>query len=135
MRKMFLFVLVVFFVGCLPLVVFAEGKNKEDMPMGMKEGPGQGAMGEKDAHKRGPMGSMMQAMMSKSMVATSDGGVVVLAGNRLLKYDKNLELVKEVKIKMESEEMRGKMTGMPMPPQEEGASQPLVPKADKTSEK
>jgi hypothetical protein len=32
------------------------------------------------------------------MVATSDGGVVVMAGGKLIKYDKNLAVVKEVSI-------------------------------------
>ena len=33
-----------------------------------------------------------------NIVATSDGGVVVLVGNKIVKYDKNLNLVKEVTI-------------------------------------
>ena len=32
------------------------------------------------------------------MVATEDGGVVVLAGDRLLKYDKDLNLIKKVTV-------------------------------------
>lgn len=40
--------------------------------------------------------STMPSMMEKSVTATSDGGVVVLAGSKLSKYDKNLKLVKEV---------------------------------------
>jgi len=37
--------------------------------------------------------------MQKQMVAANDGGVIVLAGNKLLKYDKDLNLVKEVEVK------------------------------------
>ena len=35
----------------------------------------------------------------KQMVATSDGGVIVMAGHKLFKYDKDLNLVKEVELK------------------------------------
>ncbi len=36
--------------------------------------------------------------MEKEVVATQDGGVVVLMGGRLLKYDKDLNLVKQVDV-------------------------------------
>ena len=39
---------------------------------------------------------------SSSMVASNDGGVIVLSGNKLYKYDKNLNLVKEAEIKTET---------------------------------
>ena len=44
---------------------------------------------------------MMCPMMGSgiSMVAGPDGGVFVLAGNKLMKYDSNLSLKKEVEIK------------------------------------
>jgi len=44
-------------------------------------------------------------MMKKMMIATSDGGVIVMAGKKLIKYDKDLNLVKEVEIKMDMEKM------------------------------
>ena len=81
----------------------------------------QGAMGEKK-HEMGMMGSMMgdkmgkgmmmHAMMPKQIVASNDGGVIVLAGNKLYKYDKNLVLVKEAEIKVDTEAMRKMMEGM-----------------------
>jgi len=43
------------------------------------------------------MPGMGFAMQTRTMIATSDGGVIVLSGNRLLKFDKDLNLVKEVK--------------------------------------
>jgi mono/diheme cytochrome c family protein len=43
----------------------------------------------------GMMGSMMR---SSSLVAGSDGGVIVLMGNELIKYDNELNLVKQVEI-------------------------------------
>lgn len=48
---------------------------------------------------------MMKSMTEKSVVATNDGGVVILAGNKLMKYDKNLELKKEVEIKCDMKKM------------------------------
>ena len=45
-------------------------------------------------------------MMAKQMVATGDGGIIVLTGNKLLKYDKDLNLIKEVEIKMDMKMMR-----------------------------
>ncbi|MFC1623963.1 hypothetical protein ACFL28_01400 [Candidatus Omnitrophota bacterium] len=59
----------------------------------------------KEAKKGGMKGMMMKKMMEKEMVASGDGGVIVLVGNKLLKYDKDLNLVKEVEIKMDKEGM------------------------------
>jgi hypothetical protein len=50
----------------------------------------------------------MMGMMS-SIVATSDGGVVVMIGNKLYKYDKNLNLVKETEIKLDMKGMQRMM--------------------------
>jgi hypothetical protein len=48
------------------------------------------------------MGHMgMHPMMHSSMVATSHGGVIVMIGPKLLKYDKDLNLVKETEIKID----------------------------------
>jgi len=57
-------------------------------------------------------GMMMKSAMGKVMVATSDGGVVVLAGNKLMKFDKNLALTKEVEIKQDMEGMQKMMMQM-----------------------
>jgi hypothetical protein len=51
-------------------------------------------------------------MMAKTVVATSDGGVVVVVGDRIIKYDKNLNLVKEAEIKMDVGAMQRKMIEM-----------------------
>ncbi len=67
------------------------GGEDQGMMMGGPQGQGEGR------GKMNPM--MMKGMMQKdSLVATSDGGVVVLSGPRLLKYDANLTLVKEVEL-------------------------------------
>jgi hypothetical protein len=60
-----------------------------------------------------PMHSMMcQGMMHKEMVATQDGGVIVMVDNKLLKYDKDVNFVKEVELKIDTEAMQGKMHQM-----------------------
>ena len=46
------------------------------------------------------------------MVATGDGGVIVLAGNKLMKYDADLGLVKEVEVKMPMGPMGGRQCPM-----------------------
>lgn len=55
---------------------------------------------------------MMKSMMERTIVATSDGGVVVAIGNKLFKYDKNLELKKETEIKIDGEAMEKMMMEM-----------------------
>ncbi len=54
--------------------------------------------------------------MPVNIVATSDGGVVVVLGNKLSKYDSNLNFVKEVELKMPKEsELKVPMDKMMMP--------------------
>ena len=64
--------------------------------------------------KSGMMGMcpMMNSMMGRSVVATSDGGVVIVTGNKLTKYDKDLNVVKEVELKMDMEGMQKMMDNM-----------------------
>jgi hypothetical protein len=77
-------------------------------------GSGLAYAGHEEGH--GMMGGkgcpMMGGMMQKSMVATSDGGVVVQSGHKLIKYDKNLNVVKEAEVKMDTEGMHTQMQGM-----------------------
>lgn len=65
------------------------------------------------------------SMMGKAqMVATDEGGVIVLAGNKLMKYDAELNLVKEAEVRMPAGPMGGKqcpMMGKMMAP---GAAEP-----------
>jgi Na+/H+ antiporter NhaB len=51
-------------------------------------------------------GMMMKKMMEKQMVATKDGGVVVMVGKKLFKYDRNLNLVKEVELNIDYKAMK-----------------------------
>lgn len=91
MKKMILAVLVL--ALWVPAPAFAEEMKKEEMPgMSMEKSTGMSMPG---------MGKMRCSMMGKTqMVATDEGGVIVLAGNKLSKYDADLNLVKEVEIKM-----------------------------------
>ena len=94
----------------VPAFAFSEEKSTA-MDTSMKMGKGM-EMGKGMGMGRG-MGcncGKMCMMLQKQMVSTSDGGVIVLAGNKLYKYDKNLNLVKEVEIKMDVEGMK-KMMG------------------------
>ena len=72
---------------------FAIAEEMQEMENGQQGGGMQGMGGEKK------MNPMMMGMMHKdSMIATSDGGVIVMSGPRLIKYDKDLTLVKEVEL-------------------------------------
>jgi predicted lipid-binding transport protein (Tim44 family) len=65
----------------------------------------EGQMGQQQQMMgQGMKGGMMRGMMSGQMVAASDGGVIVMMGNKLMKYDKDLNLKKEVEIKMPKKE-------------------------------
>ena len=58
----------------------------------------------------GCMPHMMGMMrMMGHLVSTSDGGVVVMMGNKLYKFDKNLNLKKEVEMKIDMKSMKGSM--------------------------
>jgi hypothetical protein len=56
--------------------------------------------------------AMCQSMMSKSLVATNDGGVILMTGCQLVKYDKDLNKVKEVQIEVDMDKMKDKMQSM-----------------------
>lgn len=76
------------------------------------------------------MGMMCPMMGGKSsMIASADGGVIVLMGNKLMKYDANLDLVKEVELKMPM--MGGKNRPMKEKTEKEQAESPAV-KAEPT---
>lgn len=101
------------------------------MPGAQKPGQGGASMGKGMGANMGmkghrmmmsdscPMGGMMMhGMFERTMVPTSDGGVVVMVGNQLYKFDKNLALKKEAAIKVDTakirEAMREAMQACPM---------------------
>jgi hypothetical protein len=119
MRKAILIALVMLLL--VPALTFSQEKAEEGTTMGkgMMMQKEMAKPAEKDAmqgkhEKMGMMGIMgsMGMMMKKEMVATPDGGVIVMAGNKLLKYDKDLNLLKEVEIKMDFEGMKKTMEKM-----------------------
>jgi hypothetical protein len=71
-------------------------------------------MGERKGDKKwdkecqdSPMCHMNKMMMGeKKLVATQDGGAVLMMGNKLIKYDAQLNIIKEVEIKIDMEEMK-----------------------------
>lgn len=67
--------------------------------------------GMKDGRMMGMHGMMMK-MMDRNVVATSDGGVVIVSGSKMTKFDKDLNLVKEVELKMDMEGMQKMMGDM-----------------------
>ena len=94
--------------------VFAEETKKEEMPAMSMNGPMGMSMNKPAGMSTGmPMGMPMGSMMGKTqMVATDEGGVIVLAGNKLMKYDADLNLVKEADVKMPMGPMGGKQCPM-----------------------
>lgn len=122
--------LAIFAVGMsVSFFVFAANKDepKRDaaehsgmpMPPDMEHGGGMG-MGSRSSMMNSMM--MMQVMREKSIVSTSDGGVLVVIGNQMMKYDKDLNLVKEAELKIDMDKLRGGIGGMmpSQPPMREG---------------
>ena len=103
MKKILCAVTVLSLLMALP--AFAEEAKKEEMPgMSMEKPMGMPMSG---------MEKMCRSMMGKAqMVATDEGGVIVLAGQKLMKYDADLNLVKEAEIKMPMSPMGGKQCPM-----------------------
>jgi hypothetical protein len=78
---------------------------------GMGQGGMGGMMGGTDSSS---MHGMMMHMMKPSYVFnTSDGGFVVFMGNKILKYDKDLNLKKEVQMKVDTTGMGEMMKQCP----------------------
>lgn len=74
--------------------------------MMQKEMMGRGMMDTNDMPwGRGGMHPMAGMICNSSLAATEDGGAIVMMGNKLMKYDKDLNLVKEVEIKIDWEKM------------------------------
>ncbi|MDP2921010.1 MAG: hypothetical protein Q8O12_01390 [Candidatus Omnitrophota bacterium] len=74
-------------------------------------------MGQEKWDKKDKMGCPMchmhkMMMCGKELLATQDGGVVLMMGNKLIKYDAGMNLVKEVEIKMDMEAMKNMMEEM-----------------------
>jgi len=65
-------------------------------------GGGMRGMGGMMMGDSGQMCSMMMHFGIRQVVATQDGGIVVVSGNKLMKYDSGLNLKKEVEVKIDT---------------------------------
>lgn len=83
-----------------------EMTGKHEM-MNKKEMGEAGMMGSHDM-----CGTMMSSMMGHCMVPSGDGGVIVMMGDKLQKYDRDLNLVKEVQVAIDMEHMSARMAQM-----------------------
>lgn len=123
MKKLTYLIMTVVVVGLATRFVFAEEMKGPLKGNGME---GKGMMMGKEMRGDGMMDGGMMKMMkmmhmhgmmmrSSTMVSSNDGGVIVLSGNKLYKYDKNLKLVGEAEVKMEKDGMgMGMMKNCPM---------------------
>jgi hypothetical protein len=53
--------------------------------------------------------AMWQHAMKKEIIASGDGGVIIMTDGKLYKYDKDLNLVKDVELTKINEDMKAKM--------------------------
>jgi len=83
--------------------------------------------------RMGMMGCPCAMMGKTQMVATEDGGVIVLAGNKLMKYDADLGLVKEVEVKMPAGSMGGRQCPMMGKMMDRGAAPEVAESQEKTA--
>jgi hypothetical protein len=87
------------------------GKQDKSKEM-MHKGKMHEAMSHEGMMGMCPMHSMMcERMMETEIVATQDSGVVVMAAGKLYKYDKDLNLVKEIELKS-GQDMKAMMGNM-----------------------
>ena len=90
-------------------------EGKEGMMSGGMKGKmmkGGGMMGRGGMMQMCPMHKMMESMAVPTLVATKDGGVVVMLGGKLYKYDRNLNLKHEVELKIGMADMQKMMIPM-----------------------
>ena len=91
------------FAGSVWAAEHGPGMHQRHNMHGKREMAGKKAM-KRDMSKM--QDRMMGGMMKRQVVATEDGGVIIVAGNLLLKYDENLELVKKTSIDISAEDMQ-----------------------------
>ena len=122
----FSFIVLGFSAGIfLGTLAFAEYQEMQQPGQDREE---QGARGGKE---KGMKNQMMKGMHQQpSMVATADGGVIVLSGPKLAKYDGQLNLVKEVELRPSHKPMN-KIGGMEAAAAQDGGYQePMNQAAD-----
>jgi hypothetical protein len=107
-----LVVAVVAVVAAITAVAFSQGAPPMNAPgpmpgpapmgpgMSMGPGMGMGMMGQCPV-----CGAMMGGMMGRGGIVAVDKAIYVMAGNQLIKYNQNLELVRTAEIKMDMARM------------------------------
>jgi outer membrane lipoprotein-sorting protein len=115
-KRSFLMIIGISFVVLVTVGAQAFAEDMQDVmdntTMMDKDITGKSCQGYEAMEMNHMKGIMMKDMMEKSLVATNDGGVIVLAGNTLTKYDKDLNLLKEVEVKMDMARMQKEMKEM-----------------------
>ncbi len=116
MKKTLISVLILAVLSFAPSLSFAQkAMMKEEGKASEQEKPVGERMPMKHGMKDGmcPLCSMtMGSMMKREVVASGDGGVIILSGNKLSKYDKDLNLVKEIELPNPMDTMGEKMADM-----------------------
>ena len=112
MKKGFIAITAVFVIGMSGLAL----AQMDDKGNGMTNKDNKGSMMGGGMMDKGMMmqmhGMMMKmgAMMNKTAFATTDGGFVVVSADKITKYDKDINVVKEVELKNDMDAMQ-KMMG------------------------
>jgi hypothetical protein len=109
MKKTIIITTVALLVAAAYLVSPSEGKGwfEKDKTEKCKMEKGKPMMGMCPMHKM-----MSEHMMKKEIVADGDGGVIIMACGKLYKYDKDLNLVKDVELTKIHEDAKAKMEEM-----------------------
>lgn len=89
--------IILLIVIMLPLIGWTEeAKGMKEKDMGMRD------IGMKGMISTCPEHAMMMSMMMKrTMLMTNDGGVIIMMGNKLIKFDKDLNMVKKAQIDLD----------------------------------
>lgn len=117
MKKIMALMVVTALIVSAGMAPAAEQKKPAEPPPNVQTSqpppmPGPGMPGMQRPMGQMPPGMMMGPMpimrtTVRQMVASDDGGVIVSTGDKLIKYDKNLNIVKEVTIPQEPPMMGG----------------------------
>jgi hypothetical protein len=112
MKRTFIITSICVLIGVISYGGFAQSNKSGMMGRGMMPGGGM-MMRDGNGMELCPIhDKMMTSMMQRAIAATPDGGVVVLIGNTLTKYDSALNLVKETEIKFDEQALQQKMQKM-----------------------
>ena len=79
---------------------------------GMRPGGGRRQMGMMGAMGMCPMCAAVSSVMMQTAIAVADDSTYVFAGGKVMKYDGDLNLVKEAEVKVDFAKMRAKMQEM-----------------------